>query len=239
MFSFVLLLTAQGASAATPECPGDVDQDGEVTVDEILLAVNAALFGCTGEPGPQQAALLQTGQTRCDQGDGTLGMCPGSPAGQDGAVLAGVPAVYTDNEDGTITNTATGLMWEKLSNDGSVHDQDKRYTWSGAFEQKIAALNTSPCFAGHCDWRLPNLRELESLLNVGEIAPAVDPVFNSDCTPGCTVEACSCTQLDFYWASTTFEDLPDSAWAVDLNLGFVNGFEKVLDFPVRAVRGGL
>jgi hypothetical protein len=40
---------------------------------------------------------------------------------------------------------------------------------------KIAALNTQPCLAGHCDWRLPNRRELDSLVAVEWAAPAVDP----------------------------------------------------------------
>jgi hypothetical protein len=38
-------------------------------------------------------------------------------------VQAGIPRSYTDNGDGTITDNVTGLMWEKLSDDASVHDQ--------------------------------------------------------------------------------------------------------------------
>jgi hypothetical protein len=39
---------------------------------------------------------------------------------------------YVDNGDGTITDSKTGLMWEKLSDDGSIHDWDATYTWADA-----------------------------------------------------------------------------------------------------------
>jgi hypothetical protein len=53
-------------------------------------------------------------------------------AGSDGDLQLGVAPGYVDNGDGTITDTKTGLMWEKKSDDGSIHDKDTWYTWSGA-----------------------------------------------------------------------------------------------------------
>jgi hypothetical protein len=241
LLSALVLIPVRGALAASvcSACPGDVNNDGQVTIDEILTVVNAALEGCP-LAGPSLSSLLQNGQTECDQGEGALGPCPGSPPGQDGAVRAGMPLSYTDNADGTITDKATGLIWEKLSNDGTMQDWSNTYTWYDAFNVKIVALNTAPCFADHCDWRLPNRRELDSLVDTGRVAPAIDPVFNTGCTQGCTVTTCSCTQLAYYWSSTTYQDLPTFAWAVDGNVGIVNGFEKgVVKNPVRAVRGGL
>ena len=239
LVSLALLMVARSAQAASC-CPGDVNGDHVVTIDEILHAVNAALNGCASEPVPcQGGGLLTTGQTQCDQGSGTLGACPGSPPGQDAAVGAGTPLSYTDNGDGTISGNVTGLMWEKLSQDGSIHDVNNTYTWSEAFSVKVAQLKTA-CFAGHCDWRLPNRREMESLVDLGRVAPAVDPLFNTDCTQGCALPTCSCTQLGYYWSSTTYQDLPAFAWAVDGNVGIVNAFEKgVVKSGVRAVRGGL
>jgi hypothetical protein len=237
-----LLIVVRSAQAAC--CPGDINGDHVVTVDEILTVVNAALDGCAAFPVPcQGGGLLSTGQTQCDQGAGTLGACPGSPAGQDAAVGAGAALSYKDNGDGTITDNVTGLMWEKLSQDGSIHDVNSTYAWSDAFDVKIAELNTAD-FAGHDDWRLPNRRELESLVDADRSAPAVNPVFNAGCTPGCTVTTCSCTQVNLpYWSSTTYHDRPTFAWAVDHNVGIVNAFEKngvvVVKDHVRAVRGGL
>lgn len=242
ILSALVLIPVGVARAASmcSACPGDLNNDGHVTIDEILTVVSAALDGCPPAES-SSSSLLQTGQTTCDRGDGTLGDCPGSPPGQDGAVGAGVPPSYTDNGDGTIIDKVTGLIWEKLSNDGTIQDLSNTYSWYDAFSVKIAALNTAPCFAGHCDWRLPNRRELDSLVDSGRAAPAVDPVFNSGCTPGCTVTTCSCTQLmGSYWSSTTYQDVPTFAWAVDGNVGIVNAFEKgVVKNYVRAVRGGL
>jgi len=231
------------AAAACSSCPGDTDNDGEVTIAELVRAVNSALNGCP-TPGPTQSSgLLSTGQAQCDDGSGTLGTCPGSPRGQDGEIKAGAPLTYTDNGNGTISDSVTGLTWEKLSSDGSIHRVDNTYTWANAFSAKIAALNTTPCFAGHCDWRLPNRRELESLVDLGRVTPAVDPAFNTACKPGCTVMTCSCMQPDMpYWSSTSYQDPtapPGVAWAVDENVGIVNAFDKTNPNHVRAVRGGL
>jgi hypothetical protein len=240
--SLTVLLVVRGAQA-TSCCPGDVNGDHVVTIDEILHAVNAALNGCASVPVPcQGGALLSTGQIQCDQGSGTLGACPGSPPGQDAAVRAGAPLSYVDNGDGTITDKVTGLMWEKLLDDGSIHDWDNAYSWSDAFG-KIAVLNMQPCFTGHCDWRLPNRRELESLIDMDRVKPASNPVFDSACEPGCDVTSCSCTQLTYYWSSTTYQDPgnTDNAWAVNFSLGDVNANLKIPDnqYGVRAVRGGL
>lgn len=224
--------------AELPSCNirGDFNCDGVVNSADIDVLINL-LFS----PPCNRSSLLQTGQTQCDQGGGTLGAClTGSPAGQDGAVQAGRPFGYTDNGDGTIEDVITGLTWEKLSDDGGVHDRDKTYTWYDAFRVKIAALNKAPCFAGHCDWRLPNRRELGSLVDADRVAPAVDPAFGNDgCTPGCAITVCSCTELDRYWSSTTYHDTPSFAWTVDGNTGIVTAFDKSIAFYVRAVRGGL
>ena len=166
--------------------------------------------------------------------------------GDDGAVRAGAPLSFEDNEDGTVTDDNTGLTWEKLSMDGSIHDVRNVYTWGQAFGVHVATLNSTH-FAGHHDWRLPNVKELESIVNYGKFDPAVSPAFNTKCTPGCTVLTCSCTAEGgpdpergfLYWSSTTEGD-PFSAWGVNFQLGFVRPEAK--DLPnnqfVRAVRGG-
>ncbi len=217
-----------------------VDSVSDTAIQNLVTAhADGVANALAGGSLPAAGSLLATGQTQCDQGAGTLGPCPGSPAGQDGSVGAGTARSYTDNGDGTITDNVTGLMWEKLSDDGDVvHDKDLTYTWYTAFTNKIASLNAGGGFAGYTDWRLPNVMELESLRDFGRVGPSVDPAFDSGCTAGCSVFTCSCTRSNFYWSSTTYENSPDFAWGVYFGDGFVDEGGKSLTHYVRAVRGG-
>src|SRR5262249_15818195 len=114
-----------------------------------------------------------------------------------------------------------------------------------AFGVFIAGLNTGN-FAGHNDWRLPNQAEQLSLIELGTIDPAVDPVFANNCganssgNAGCTVTTCSCTgQMAGYWSSTTPMTNPQFAWSVFFNFGFVGNSHKIFEsLYARAVRGG-
>jgi hypothetical protein len=167
---------------------------------------------------------------------GTLIACAGT--GQDGELQKGLARAYTDNGDGTITDTKTGLMWEKLSDDGTIHDKDTAYTWSNSFAVKVAGLNGGAGFAGHTDWRLPNRSELESIVNLGAVSPAVSGAFNTACTASCTVTTCSCIQPNIYWSATTNQSNPSYAWDVNFGGGTVNVNSKGSSFWVRGVRGG-
>src|SRR5438477_11623792 len=86
--------------------------------------------------------------------------------------------------------------------DGSVHEVSNTYTWANAFAQHVATLN-STSFAGHTDWRVPNVKELESIHNWQNFSPAVSPAFNNNCRSGCTVLTCSCTTSSSGYSSTT------------------------------------
>ncbi len=177
--------------------------------------------------------------------------------GSDGDVQAGAPLAYADNGDGTILDLNTGLIWEKKDNSdsGGVHDVFRFYSWSavgnlmdGSIKSQfldvlndVAGGGTS-CFANYCDWRIPNYKELTSILDLEEVSPTVNPVFHEagTCT-GCsdvTLGACSCTDVSGYWSSTTAQDSPNSAWVVDFNQGGVLPSLKNSQRRARAVRGG-
>jgi len=227
-----------GTRGALAQCCGDCNGDGTVTVDEILTAVNHALTSCTDDHiCPQR--FPATGQTT------TFG--PGS----DGDVRAGATLSYTDNGDGTITDNTTGLMWEKKDQSGGIHDWTNRYTWgmtSAPYTMDgtmvtafLATLNAGAGFAGHTDWRIPNVKELQSIVNY-EIpfpGPAVDGAFNTNCAGNCTVLTCSCTQPFTYWSSTTGLSNPSFAWYVNFIYGYVGNDTKDSESYARAVRGGL
>jgi hypothetical protein len=134
------------AGGVLPDCPAD------------LLSCQGDLATCQAAP---QGQRLKTGQTTCWDTGGAVIPCAGT--GQDGELQKGLARAYVDNGDGTITDTKTGLMWEKLSDDGSMHDQDTTYTWANAFAVKVATLNGGGGFAGYTDWRVPNVNELQSI----------------------------------------------------------------------------
>jgi len=232
-------LEATAADKGDP-CPSTDDQAAiRGCLDGVTTGVADALAGgalvCGGAGGPQ-GQRLKTGQTTCYDTGGAVIACAGT--GQDGELQKGLARAYVDNADGTITDTRTGLMWEKLSDDGSIHDKDDVYTWANAFAVKVATLNSAGGFAGKTDWRVPNVNELQSLVDYGAVGPAVSPAFNTGCAASCTVLTCSCTVSANYWSSSTYQNNPNNAWNVNFNDGNVNNDNKTNTNYVRAVRGG-
>jgi hypothetical protein len=138
------------------------------------------------------------------------------------------------NNDGTVTDNLSSLQWEQKTDDGSIHDKDDRYKWSaagtaadgGAFTTFLAGLNGA-CFAGQCDWRLPTLAELATLIQTPCATEAcVDPLL------GPTV-----TFFDLYWSATTDVSWSTGAWGVQSGPHVTSRGKPGLEF-VRAVRGG-
>jgi hypothetical protein len=215
-------------------CGTDLDlcEGDKASCEDGLGACHADLSACQGQSSAQR---LKTGQATCYDAAGTVIACSGT--GEDGEFQKGVARSYTDNGDGTITDNRTGLVWEKLSDDGSIHDWDNIYTWTDAVASKVAALNAAS-FAGHTDWRVPNINELQSVVNFGRGDPAIDPIFSSGCVSGCSGIACSCTHSNYYWSSTTYHLNPPAAWAVAFLNGWVLADFKTVEYYVRAVRGG-
>jgi hypothetical protein len=191
---------------------------------------------CTLEPARHFQA---TGQTTCWGSAIPANIIPCAGTGHDGELQFGAALAYVDNSDGTITDTNTGLMWEKLSDDGMIHDWNNTYTWDNAFSVKVATLNGGGGFAGYGDWRVPNIKELQSIANYQNFNPAVSAVFNNGCTPGCTVTSCSCTQSYDHWSSSSSAASPYFAGSVYFYDGTSINAYKTTNHYVRAVRGGL
>ena len=223
-----------GAASAVAVCGNGIAEAPEQCDDGNLDDLDGCSATCTLEPSHQ---VVATGQTSCWNSAGSPIACAGT--GHDGETQAGAALAYVDNGDGTITDVNTGLMWEKLSDDGSIHDKDNSYTWDNAFAVKIATLNSGGGFAGYTDWRVPNVKELGSIVNYQVFSPSVSPAFNTGCVAACTVTTCSCTVSSGYWSSSSRAGGPSFAWGVNFFSGGVGNSNKTFNGFVRAVRGGL
>jgi len=84
---------------------------------------------------------------------------------------------YRDNNDGTITDIKTGLMWQKCSLGLTGEASDftcttgavQSFTWLSALESANSDINY-----GYSDWRLPNVNELASLIETACFTPAIN-----------------------------------------------------------------
>jgi hypothetical protein len=200
----------------------------------LVAVVALTALACEAEAGGRRSRPLRTGQRTCWSEAGFIVLCAGT--GQDGELRRGEPRAYTDNGDGTIRDERTALTWEKLSDDGSIHDVDNRYTWPHAL-RRIGEPNKAG-FGGFDDWRLPNLNELETLRDLGLLDPAISTPFDTDCQPGCSVAQCSCTASSHYWSSSTHAHNPTDALAVFFGSGWAFPRAKTTKSYVRALRGG-
>lgn len=217
----------------------------------LTAAMNAYIAG----QASQTAAVIAGASVRFCAAFPATGQTTPYGSGSDGDAPGGAALSYTDNGDGTITDNNTGLMWEKKDNSGGgIHDKDNTYTWSeasygstnimdGTIATFLATLNTPPGFAGHTDWRIPNYKELTSILNLELTGPSVSAAFHDAAgCPGCsdvTVATCTCTRLLWYWSSTTTKFTPTYGYIVSFGNGFVDRDFKNSSHPARAVRGGL
>ena len=121
---------------------------------------------------------------------------------------------FRDNGDGTVMDMTTGLMWQQ--------EEVKAVTW----EEALAYCENLD-LAGYRGWRLPNIRELLSLVDDIRRDPSINTVFFPGCRPS------------IYWSSTTHILYPGFAWYVKFNDGRVHGGgHKGRRYYVRAVRGG-
>lgn len=145
----------------------------------------------------------------------------------------GIPRVAPDarydlSDPLVVTDTVTGLVWKRCPEGRSGAGCDAGSTaamiWSDALNAADAANEAN--YAGHADWRLPNLIELRSLVERG----CYDPAINTNVFPG--------TEIASYWSSTTYVPMADFAWIVFFNYGSPFVVYKNSDFRVRLVRGG-
>jgi hypothetical protein len=203
-----------GGAICTSE-NGDVNADGKVDLSDAVTVLGHLFLGNPEQLAPLCATqgpsgLPDTGLTKCSGQNGAETPCDdASCPGQDAAHATGCSAEgrFVDFGDGTILDNCTGLTWQKdaadVSGDHQIDDAD-RLPWCAAL-----AFCDNLNFAGHDDWRLPNIRELQSIVDYGRSNPSLDPVFGAP-------------TLSAYWSSTPIADHHEYAWYVSFFGGIVD-----------------
>lgn len=133
---------------------------------------------------------------------------------------------YIIHNNFTVTDTVTGLMWKRCSEGQPTNAScgptgTTFYTWREAMN--VASEST---FAGFSDWRLPNAKELRSIVETG----CFDPSINSTIFPN--------TPSSGYWTSTTHPGNVLDTFGVGFYSGSLRRVFKIGSGYVRLVRGG-
>jgi len=144
---------------------------------------------------------------------------------------ASIPATtltsrFKDNNNGTVSDTKTGLMWKKCSEGQSgstCEGSAATYNWQQALQQ-AQTVNNGGGFAGHSDWRVPNVKELLSIVE----EQCVDPAINLTVFPN--------TPNFVFWSSSPSAYGSDYAWYVAATDGYADYDFKNYDLYVRLVR---
>ena len=131
---------------------------------------------------------------------------------------------FIDNQDGTVTHKTTGLIWQRCA---------LGQTWTGTTCSGTAGTYTYDAavalkrsFAGHSDWRLPNIAELHTIVE----RENVDPAINTDMFPN--------TPNAWYWSSSPVASNSGYAWIVGFGNGYGAWDSKNGNYYVRLVRSG-
>jgi hypothetical protein len=141
------------------------------------------------------------------------------------SLMQPVWAVLTVNADGTVLDTVTGLVWDQCAygqTGATCAGSPQLGYWQGALDMAVAANAAN--HKGFNDWRVPNVKELQSIAKLDVAAP---PLIDTTAFPN--------TPANYFWTSTTQIVFPSMAWTVDFLTGLVMAASKSSN-PARLVR---
>jgi hypothetical protein len=197
----------------------------------------------TGYPRGQDASLGRD-VTHDDDADGHAGFSF-AKLDADGNPLAASATSWT-----CVRDNVTGLTWEAKTTDGGLRGFNWKYTWynadaasnggaagtpnggscGGAIACDTQGFTDAVNQAGLCgqsDWRLPNVAELESIVDFSRTGPAID------------IDYFPATPADWFWTSSPYASGSSNAWYVHFSYGAAHGsYHKGTAGYVRLVRGG-
>lgn len=131
---------------------------------------------------------------------------------------------YTDNGDGTVTDPTTGLQWMRCSMGQTWDGTTCLGTTIGYTSDQSIALTGTITFAGRSDWRLPNIRELQTIVDRTAVNPAID------------LSEFPNTPASNFRQSTPVTGITVNIWTVDFRDGGVGYGPNEYLFSVRLVR---
>ncbi|MEO5626652.1 MAG: DUF1566 domain-containing protein [Dokdonella sp.] len=132
-------------------------------------------------------------------------------------------SAFTDNLDGTVTHNLTGLIWKRCA-EGQAWDGLTCSGTAATFRWAEALIQSKNAnFAGQIDWRLPNQKELMSIVEYCGYVPAIN-----------TIEFPGAPSASF-WSGSAYTSF---AWYVDFTDGATNINGNLISLDVRLVRGG-
>ncbi|WP_295436617.1 DUF1566 domain-containing protein [uncultured Thiodictyon sp.] len=202
------------------------------------------LLACPVGGYPGQDAQSGRDVTNNDDSDGHAGFSF-TKLDANGNPLAASAATWS-----CVRDNVTGLTWEVKTVDGGLRDRAWTYSWynpdaatNGGFPgyadygnncfnparcdtQKYVADVNAQGLCGAQNWRLPDPRELMSIVSNDRISPAIDTTYFRN------------TVASWVWSASPYAYGPDYAWYVNFSYGYVNDSYKDYAGSVRLVRGG-
>jgi hypothetical protein len=140
-----------------------------------------------------------------------------------------------DNDDGTITDAATQLMWKKClegftfdsgANSCAAAGDPVLFDWSDALGRPAIENGLGTPTGGHTDWRMPNIKELQSIIEVQCHTPAINGTKFGDDTPAAKV-----------WSNSFYANDSALSWCIDFTDGrFSYENQTTETYHVRLVR---
>ncbi|MDO9106116.1 MAG: DUF1566 domain-containing protein [Methylovulum sp.] len=138
---------------------------------------------------------------------------------------------YTASTNGTATDTETRLVWCRFAlgqtwDNDAVHGDARVYTWQDAFDA-VQAFNGQGGYAGHTDWRMPDISELKALLD-RQAGTAKTQHINHAVFP---------RNPPWVWSCSPYAGYGGGSWFVNFNEGLALNENPSFHRAVRLVRG--
>ncbi len=118
------------------------------------------------------------------------------------------------NASDTFVDAKTGLMWQ---DDRAAKNTRRNWTEAQSYCSHLS-------LAGHSDWKLPSIQELQSIVDISRYDPAIKSGFKN------------VNPSDFYWSSSVYAS-NERAWVVHFKVGYTSYGNKSNEYYVRCVRG--